>query len=61
MAPENTEILLIIIITCEVPDAEGWRNVNNVIKLEQPYCTEDYWFLADYYREKEQISKSFHF
>jgi tetratricopeptide (TPR) repeat protein len=32
-----------------------------VIKLERPYCIEDYWFLADYYREKGENLKAFHF
>ena len=32
-----------------------------VIKLERPYCIEDYWFLADYYREKGENLRAFHF
>jgi Tfp pilus assembly protein PilF len=32
-----------------------------VIKLERPYCIEDYWFLADYYREQGENLKAFHF
>jgi tetratricopeptide (TPR) repeat protein len=35
--------------------------VNRVIKLESPYCTEDYWFLADYYREKKQNVEAFRY
>ncbi|MDR0330148.1 MAG: tetratricopeptide repeat protein [Chitinispirillales bacterium] len=35
--------------------------VNKTIKLEYPYCTEDYWFLADYYRERKQNSKAFRY
>ena len=35
--------------------------VMSVIKMEQPYCMEDYWFLADYYREKGENLKAFHF
>jgi len=35
--------------------------VNKVIKLEHPSCTEDYCFLADYYREEGQNSKAFHY
>ncbi len=35
--------------------------VNRVIKLEYPYCIEDFWFLADYHREKGDNLKSFHF
>jgi len=37
------------------------ETVNNVIELERPYCTEDYCFLADYYREEEQNVKAFHY
>jgi tetratricopeptide (TPR) repeat protein len=37
------------------------RLVFAVIKLERPYCIEDYWFLADYYREKGENLKAFHF
>ena len=35
--------------------------VDKVIKLEHPYCTEDYCFLADYYRGKSQNLKAFHY
>lgn len=35
--------------------------VLKVIKQEYPYCMEDYWFFADYYREKEQKLKAFHY
>ncbi len=37
------------------------RCVQTVIKLERPYCVEDYWFLADYYREKGENLKAFSF
>ena len=33
--------------------------VNRVISLEYPHCTEDYWFLADFYREKRQNANAF--
>ncbi len=33
--------------------------VQKVIKQEQPYCMEDYWFLADYYQENNQSLKAF--
>ena len=33
--------------------------INNVIKLEYPHCTEDYWFLADFYRERKQNANAF--
>jgi tetratricopeptide (TPR) repeat protein len=35
--------------------------VFSVIKLERPYCIEDYWFLADYFREKGENLRAFHF
>ncbi len=35
--------------------------VEKVVKIEYPYCTEDYWFLADFYREKNNNIKAFHF
>jgi tetratricopeptide (TPR) repeat protein len=35
--------------------------VNRVIKQEYPYCIEDFWFLADYYRETGDNLKAFHF
>ncbi|MCL2688330.1 MAG: tetratricopeptide repeat protein [Chitinispirillia bacterium] len=35
--------------------------VNKVIELEHPYCTEDYCFLADYYRGESQNLKAFHY
>jgi len=37
------------------------NTVNRVITLEYPHCTEDYWFLADYYREKRQNAKAFRY
>ena len=33
--------------------------VNTVIKQETPYCVEDYWFLADYFREQGNNRASF--
>jgi tetratricopeptide (TPR) repeat protein len=35
--------------------------INNVIKLEKPYCIEEYWFLSDYYRERGDNLKAFHY
>ena len=35
--------------------------VHRVIKLEFPYCVEDYWFLTDYYREAGNNLKAFHY
>ena len=35
--------------------------IDRAIKLSSPYCTEDYWYLADYYREKKQNVKAFRY
>jgi tetratricopeptide (TPR) repeat protein len=35
--------------------------VQKVIKLEKPYCMEDYWFLADYYQAEGQMLMAFHY
>ncbi|MDG5814798.1 tetratricopeptide repeat protein [Chitinispirillales bacterium ANBcel5] len=35
--------------------------VKQVIEQEKPYCTEDYWFLADFYKELGQNHTSFHY
>ncbi len=35
--------------------------VQKVITQEYPYCIEDYWFFADYYRDKGQNLKAFHY
>jgi tetratricopeptide (TPR) repeat protein len=35
--------------------------VSRVIKQEYPYCIDDYWFLADYYRTKKDNLKAFHY
>jgi tetratricopeptide (TPR) repeat protein len=35
--------------------------VYRVIEQEKPYCVEDYWFLADYYREGGENVKAFHY
>lgn len=40
-------------------EMEKW--VQKVIELENPYCVEDYWFLADYYREKGLNTKAFNY
>lgn len=37
------------------------RRVQQVIDMEQPYCVEDYWFLADYYRQQEKNLRAFHY
>jgi tetratricopeptide (TPR) repeat protein len=33
--------------------------INRVIKIDSPYCAEDYCFMADYYRDKKQNAKAF--
>jgi tetratricopeptide (TPR) repeat protein len=35
--------------------------VHSVIRMEKPFCTEEYCFLADYYREKGRAAHAFHF
>jgi tetratricopeptide (TPR) repeat protein len=35
--------------------------VDQVIRLEHPYCMEDFWFLADHYREQGQNLRAFHY
>jgi tetratricopeptide (TPR) repeat protein len=37
------------------------KMVNRVIKQEYPYCIEDFWFLADYYRDSGDNLRAFHF
>ncbi len=61
--PQNTEIMR--------DYYHHLRTINNfdkmeklvfsVIKIEHPYCIEDYWFLADYYRETGDNVKAFHY
>ncbi|NLL15046.1 MAG: tetratricopeptide repeat protein [Fibrobacter sp.] len=38
---------------------EYW--INKAISIESPHCMEDYWFLADYHREKGDDLKSLHY
>ncbi len=40
-------------------EMEKW--VHTVIQIENPYCAEDYWFLADFYREKGLNTKAFNY
>jgi len=60
---ENPEILRdyyhFLRKTNRFTEMETW--VNKVIELEEPYCVEDYWFLADYFREKGQNTKAFNY
>lgn len=37
------------------------ETVLKVIEQEHPYCMEDYWFLAEYYRETGRNLKAFHY
>jgi len=37
------------------------KTVNSVIEDEYPYCTEDYWFLADYCRDTGDNHKAFEY
>lgn len=61
--PENSEIIRDyyhhLRNTGEVVKMEAL--VHHVIDVEHPYCLEDYWFLADFYRETDQPVKSFHY
>ena len=61
--PENTEILRDYYHHLRTAgDIEAMEaTVQSVIKIEHPYCVEDYWFLADYYRETGRDLDSFHF
>jgi tetratricopeptide (TPR) repeat protein len=61
--PKNPEIMRDYYHHCkhvgDIPRME--KLVNRVIKQEYPYCIEDYWFLADYFREVGDNLKAFHF
>ena len=61
--PENTDILRDYYQHLRVAGKyrEMLDAVEKTIKMEFPYCTEEYWFLADYYREKKQNVKAFHY
>jgi tetratricopeptide (TPR) repeat protein len=63
LAPDNPEILRDYYT--HLRNAGNHRKMEKmvlrVIRQEYPYCIEDYWFLADYYREKEQNLKAFHY
>jgi tetratricopeptide (TPR) repeat protein len=61
--PDNTEIMRDYYhhLRNEGDTATMEELVHKVIKIEQPYCLEDYWFLADFYRENGQDLKSFHY
>jgi tetratricopeptide (TPR) repeat protein len=61
--PQNPEIMRDYYHHCKhVGDfVKMERLVGKVIKQEYPYCIEDFWFLADYYRESGDNLKAFHF
>ena len=61
--PENPEIMRDFYHHCKhMGDFDKMEKmVNRVIKQEYPYCIEDFWFLADYYRESGDNLKAFHF
>lgn len=63
LAPDNPEIMRDYYhhLRSAEKDSEMLAMVLKVIELEHPYCTEDYWFLADYYKEKKQNVKAFHY
>ncbi len=60
---ENTEIMRDFyrhLRSCGDTEAME-KMIKTVIRLEQPYCIEDYWFLADYYREEGRFLDAFHY
>lgn len=63
LAPDNPEIVRDYY--SHLRNAGRFRKMEKlvlkVIRQEYPYCIEDYWFLADYYREKGQNLKAFHY
>ncbi len=63
IAPENPEIMRDFYhhLRNAGKDKEMEELVQKVIKQEYPYCMEDFWFCADYYREKNDNLKAFHF
>ncbi len=63
LEPQNSEILRDYYVHLRSCGNEGdmLNIINQVIETEYPYCTEEYWFLADYYREKKKNLKAFHY
>jgi len=63
LSPDNPEILRdfyhFLRSTGRFEEMEAL--VQKVIDQEYPYCMEDFWFFADYYRENGQNRKAFHF
>jgi tetratricopeptide (TPR) repeat protein len=62
MDPENADTLRDYYQYLRIAEKHGRmvETINRVIKLEYPYCTEDYWFLAAHYRDLKQSAKAFH-
>jgi tetratricopeptide (TPR) repeat protein len=63
LSPDNPEILrdLYHFFRNAGRYKEMEETVQKVIKQEYPYCMEDFWFFADYYRENGQNLKAFHY
>ena len=63
LAPDNPEIMRDYYHYLRHAEKyqEMEKLVLQVIKQEYPYCMEDYWFFADYFREKGQKVKAFHY
>lgn len=63
LAPDNPEIMRDYYHYLR--NAEKYQEMEKlvlrVIRQEYPYCMEDYWFLADYFREQGQKVKAFHY
>lgn len=61
--PENTEIIRDyyhhLRAAGKHPEMEEW--VQRAITIEEPYCLEEYCFLADFYREADESLKAFHY
>ncbi|MBN1980747.1 MAG: tetratricopeptide repeat protein [Chitinivibrionales bacterium] len=63
LSPDNTEILRDYYQYLR--NARRFKRmeqvVHKVIKLEKPFCIDDYWFLADFYRENNHNIQAFHY
>jgi tetratricopeptide (TPR) repeat protein len=61
MDPDNADALRDYYQYLRIAEKHGpmVETINRVIKLEYPYCTEDYWFLAAHYRGLNQNAKAF--
>jgi tetratricopeptide (TPR) repeat protein len=63
LEPKNPEIMRDYYHHCKNVGnfAHMEKLINRVIKQEYPYCIEDFWFLADYYKGNNDNLKAFHF